>query len=344
MIIAWRKKRNKEAVFQKEVHISVIIPFRNEAPNLVVLLQSIKEQHPFNGTVEYILVDDHSEDDFNSLVGEFGGEIKWIKNSGKGKKMAIDTGINYASGGLIVTTDADCILPNTWMKSISNHYSYKRDKLIIAPVFVSSTNSFIKEMLSLEFSSLQAISGGMALVKTPIMCNGANLIFEKQVYEEVNGYSGNMHVASGDDSFLLEKVKEKYPDDIGYLNSRGGVVKTSLPKTINEFIFQRIRWAQKTKEISDEHTKVYGILILLMNLFSFLGIIMALLVESFWPLLPFVIKIAADTVLFRTIPQWIKTDSWWIVLLPASLLYPIYTLVISMLSLFMKPRWKGRIV
>ncbi len=37
------------------------------------------------------------------------------------------------------------------------------------------------------------------------MCNGANLAFRKDVFNEVSGYKGNIQIASGDDEFLMRK-------------------------------------------------------------------------------------------------------------------------------------------
>ncbi len=50
------------------------------------------------------------------------------------KKKAIETGIAAASGDLIVTTDADCIVPENWLKTIAAFKKETDAVFIAAPV------------------------------------------------------------------------------------------------------------------------------------------------------------------------------------------------------------------
>ena len=52
------------------------------------------------------------------------------------------------------------------------------------------------------------------------MCNGANIAYTKKIFEEVNGFKGNEHIASGDDEFLMHKIFEKYPDKVLFLKKK----------------------------------------------------------------------------------------------------------------------------
>ena len=59
-----------------------------------------------------------------------------------------------------------------------------------------------------ENIALTAITAGFCGINRPFMCNGANLAFTKHAYIEVNGYSNNFHISSGEDVFLLEDLKK----------------------------------------------------------------------------------------------------------------------------------------
>lgn len=44
------------------------------------------------------------------------------------------------------------------------------------------------------------------------MCNGANLAYERKAFNEVNGFAGVDHIASGDDMLLMHKIGKQYPE------------------------------------------------------------------------------------------------------------------------------------
>ena len=100
---------------------SVVIPFRNEAENLPNLLESIAALKYPKELVEFILVDDDSSDNSVSIIDDFLNNrmtIRVINNkrtSNSPKKDAITTAISIAKNNWIVTTDADCIVPENWL-------------------------------------------------------------------------------------------------------------------------------------------------------------------------------------------------------------------------------------
>src|SRR5690606_30809499 len=103
---------------------TVIVPFRNEAENLPALLKSIQDLKYPNDLFEVILVDDESNDnsvevikkvlDTSRLRRDTRTDISIINSERKThapKKDAITTAIHSAKYEWIVTTDADCLLP-----------------------------------------------------------------------------------------------------------------------------------------------------------------------------------------------------------------------------------------
>ena len=82
--------------------ISVVIPARNEAQNLVHVLPHIPST-----VYEVILVDGHSTDDTIAVAQQLISTIKVIKQTGKGKGDALRLGFAACSGDLIVMLDAD---------------------------------------------------------------------------------------------------------------------------------------------------------------------------------------------------------------------------------------------
>ncbi len=77
------------------------------------------------------------------------------------------------------------------------------------------------------------------------MCNGANLAYEKQAFEEVGGFTGIDMIASGDDMLLMYKIYHAYPGSVHYLKSPDAIVRTLPVDTVKGFMNQRIRWSSK---------------------------------------------------------------------------------------------------
>src|SRR5271157_1010689 len=82
--------------------ISVVIPARNEAQNLVHVLPHIPST-----VYEVILVDGHSTDDTIAVAQQLMPTIKVIQQTGKGKGDALRLGFAACSGDIIVMLDAD---------------------------------------------------------------------------------------------------------------------------------------------------------------------------------------------------------------------------------------------
>ena len=170
------------------VFISVIIAARNEEKNIEGCLSSIiKQTYPEN-LFEIIIVNDHSSDATVSIAHSFKKDnIKIINLENfvgttivnSYKKLAIEIAINSARGNLIVTTDADCIVTKEWLETIASFYSQYDPVFIAAPVVYSgplSTDSkfikFLKIFQSLDFLSLQGITGASVNKKFPPLGNG----------------------------------------------------------------------------------------------------------------------------------------------------------------------------
>jgi len=94
------------------VDISVVIPFLNEEPNLAPLFNELKTAlDPLNKEYELVFVDDGSIDDGVKLLTELREENPEIKivsfRRNFGQTAAMVAGLDYASGDVIVTIDAD---------------------------------------------------------------------------------------------------------------------------------------------------------------------------------------------------------------------------------------------
>ena len=133
----------------------------------------------------------------------------------------------------------------------------------------SGFKKFFKIFQSLDFMTLQGITGASVYKKIHNMCNGANLAYEKKAFYEVSGFEGIDNIASGDDMLLMHKIQKKYPGKIGYIKSANAIVQTQPSENLKEFINQRIRWASKADRYPDIKITAVLFLVYFLNAWIF---------------------------------------------------------------------------
>ncbi len=314
------------------VFVSVIVPCRNEEQNISRLLNSLHLQDYPGDLFEVIVVNDNSTDKTYEVANQYHGiqKLRIINNKGKGKKSAIRDGISIALGRLIITTDADCYMGESWVSIIASYYQEHNPDMIICPVRLESGAGFFSRFQDLEFLSLQGITAGSALSGKPIMCNGANLAFGKETYLR---HSTDLHdeINSGDDIFLLHSLKCERNSIILWIESPEAIVTAKASATPGSFLQQRKRWISKSAFYTDRDTILTGILtfsIILLEISYLIGsLINPILLAGY--LLIFLLKSIPDFLIIRnTAGRYGKSGllRWF---LPSQVVYPFY--VISVL-------------
>lgn len=92
---------------ERELLVSVIVPFYNEEENLGEVLERLEKLQE-TLSLEIIAVDDGSTDDSVKIAKEF-QFVRLIRHGGNfGKGKAIATGLAHSEGEIIVIQDADC--------------------------------------------------------------------------------------------------------------------------------------------------------------------------------------------------------------------------------------------
>ncbi len=181
------------------------------------------------------------------------------------KKKALEMAIGQSSGEWIVTTDADCISPDNWLRILDQYIQQSGKVFVAAPVMFTHKGGFLSLFQLLDFLSLQGITAAAVSAGYHTMCNGANLAYRKDVFVSVNGFQGIDDLASGDDMLLMYKIKQQYPEGLGYLFHPDTIVSTQPMSGWKTFINQRIRWASKAERYQDKQVFRILLLVYLLN-------------------------------------------------------------------------------
>lgn len=264
---------------------TVIIPARNEASNIKACVESILAQDYPKDAFEIIVIDDFSEDDTAFIVEALHAQypqvrlLKLADHLKEGetlayKKRAIEIAVSEAKGDWIVTTDADCNVPTRWLFLYNAYIQQNQPVFIAAPVMFIKTAGILNQFQLLDFLALQGITAAAVGAGKHSMSNGANLGFEKAAFIAVGGYQGVDHIASGDDMFLMHKMKQTLHKSVGYLFHPDAIVLTAAMDTWKGFIMQRIRWASKARYYDDRSITVVLTLVYLFNI-SFIVLALA---------------------------------------------------------------------
>ena len=340
---------------ESKTTFSVIIPFKNEAENLSDLLQSISELNYPNSLFEVILVNDESDDESIKIIEAFletrpldcaQEDIRVINNERKTnspKKDTINTAISEAKFDWIVTTDADCVVPKKWLISFDNFIQNNDANFIVAPVGYHKIDAFLSRFQTLDFLSLIGATIGGFGIKKPFLCNGANLAYRKDFFKQVDGFEGNLNIASGDDIFLLEKAIMLNPKQVHYLKNEYAIVNTKPQSDFKSLLSQRIRWAAKTSSYNNWFGKLTGLLVLLMNasiVCSLLLVFIGLLNVNFLGYI-FIIKFSIDFLLIYKTGRFFGQEKYLTSYLISSFLYPFFSVYVALFSVFKGYKWKG---
>ena len=238
--------------------ISIIIPFRNEEENILKNLKSIEAQNYPIDKFEIIYVDDSSTDNslqiLKSSIQNKNIKILSIPDNFEKtarKKKAVNFGIENSAGDIVVATDADCIHSSNWLMNLLSSFDDKTG-FVSGPVELINGGKIFSSLQQLEFAGLILTGAGLIEIGQPVICNGANIAYRKNVFKSLNGFEDQFHISSGDDGFLMQKIHKSKKYSVRFCLNRDAVVKTKPLDSVLQFYHQRKRWASKNIFYNDK--------------------------------------------------------------------------------------------
>jgi cellulose synthase/poly-beta-1,6-N-acetylglucosamine synthase-like glycosyltransferase len=325
--------------------ISIIIAARNEEKRILPTLQSLQKlQYPLK-QFEIIFVDDASTDNTAKIINAYclhNSNWQCIKLKEKdkqwhGKKLALKTGIDAATGKIIFTTDADCIVQPDWLiemvkffdddvSMVIGHYEPQIQKNNLIGILVKFDNLF---------SSI--VASATANLGFPISSAGSNLAYRKDSYEKIKGHEALKHFKSGDDVHLTERFRKKLKSKIVYCSNPKTFVFTNPPEGKKEFFQQQMR--KNSKHLKKTFSSI--ILSSFLFLYFLLSYIFPLINPQFflvWLFLIIIKLILEFSVLIKSAFIFNRKDIiGWFPLF--QIFYPFYVMVFGILGNLQFYKW-----
>jgi cellulose synthase/poly-beta-1,6-N-acetylglucosamine synthase-like glycosyltransferase len=343
-----KSKHNQNIIDESDYlpFVSVIVPSRNEENNIETCIHSLMKSSYPHDRFEIVAVNDRSTDATGEILERLSKvytNLKIVEISEstanpnlKGKAGALHRGINESKGEIIMMTDADCVVPKTWIQSISAYYSDNKVGLVAGFTMVKHISEFDK-IQAVEWIYMHTMaSAGVALGK-PLGCFGNNLSIRRSVYDKIGGYD-KIKFSVTEDLALIQAV-HKTGDIIHYPCSSESSVSTLPCVTFAEYISQHRRWA-----IGGLDLGWVAPLFVLSNVLIWAAILIAIFSGNlFWLFAVLFVRIFGDFSLIMTSIGKLNHEHLQSRILSSILYFMIIELIIPPMLIDKKIVWKGQV-
>lgn len=265
---AWKFADNN-AWEKQNPTVSVLVPAYNEEVGLLSTVRSIMacDYSP----IEIVVVNDGSKDDSDKIMREFlatekmreGVSIKYFYKENGGKGKALNYGLNWSSGSIIMSIDADCILDPKAITNFVKRFDNPTVMAVVGNVKVGNTQNPVSMLQKLEFQFSFYWKKAESLLGIIYIIGGAAGAFRREVFDHFGGYDTTSITEDIDLSVKLQDqgMRAVYADD--------AVVYTEGAVTLKGLVKQRIRWkygwlvtfakhSQLICSVKAQHSKLLG--------------------------------------------------------------------------------------
>jgi len=179
--------------------ISVVVPTYNEEQNIERCLESLADQTVPRETYEVIVVDGNSKDRTRELAEPLADSVFIQKSKRVGG--ARNDGAMAASGEVVATTDADCILPRDWVERIGRNFAEREIVQLYGTVYPIEDG--VRNRLSLVGANTFSRLGYHT--RTIYFTLGCNTAFDRDAFIRAGMYRC---IDAGDDLEIAQRMRK----------------------------------------------------------------------------------------------------------------------------------------
>ncbi|WP_219846573.1 glycosyltransferase [Salinibacter sp. 10B] len=232
--------------------VSVVVPARNEADDIDTCLDSLRACDYPDDKLEIIVVDDFSTDGTPERVRQrqpagmpaTADPVRLVKmaaeqpENGNHKPAAVATGVDAATGDVILTTDADCTVPSTWIRSMVRRCT-PETPFVAGPVAYEHADRFLPRLQALELMGLIGYGAGTLGIGLPTFCNSANVAYRREAIDALAAAPNG----AAQDELLLQHVAYDTERDVTFNPDPAALVTTAPTSSFSGYLAQQARWA-----------------------------------------------------------------------------------------------------
>ncbi|MBI5484723.1 MAG: mycofactocin biosynthesis glycosyltransferase MftF [Deltaproteobacteria bacterium] len=275
--------------------VSVIIPVMNRADELRRCLASLSQISYPKEKLQIIVVDDGSSDDSPSVAREFGALLVYSGGTGRGPAAARNVGASNAAGEILAFIDSDCSASQRWLDDLIPAFNDPAMAAVGGQVdgmcSESAVDRYEAVMSSLSIGNRERVgNSGNDTFYLP----SCNLLVRRSAFQSAGGFKDSMHV--GEDVDLTWRLRDKGLS-ICYLPS--GNVLHEHRSSIRSFMSRRFDYGTSEGMLQLLHPHRQKQMVIPPLSAALLIICLMTPFAGWWPLLPAVILLAADSAIIR---------------------------------------------
>ena len=248
----WARSRRRERGHVGEHYepfVSVIVPAYNEDRVIESTIRSLlNSDYP---SFEIIVVDDGSTDRTSEVVREsFGDEplVRLFTEANAGKAAALNFGLRYARGDVIVALDADTQFPADTIRALARRFVDPHIGAVAGNAKVGNRINIVTRWQALEYITSQNMDRrAFASLNCITVVPGSVGAWRRELIDQCGGFSTDTLAEDQDLTMLIRKLGYK----IGYEESAIGW--TEAPDRLGMLARQRFRWAYGTLQCLWKH-------------------------------------------------------------------------------------------
>jgi cellulose synthase/poly-beta-1,6-N-acetylglucosamine synthase-like glycosyltransferase len=219
--------------------VSIIVPCHNGAQGIVKTVSSLREQSL--QPLQIVVVNDGSTDNTDEVAARLRaqGWIHILLSTGLrgGKSAALNLGLRYCTGDVVITVDADTTFDRDAIEAIVSAFENPITGAAGGNVGVrNARDSALAAMQAVEYTIAISLGRKVSIMLglLPIV-SGAFAAFRREALASVGGWEAG----AGEDADLTMKLRRS-----GWnLNFASGAwALTDVPSTMQALVSQRLRW------------------------------------------------------------------------------------------------------
>jgi poly-beta-1,6 N-acetyl-D-glucosamine synthase len=231
--------------------VSILVPAYNEQDVISRTLESLMNLKYENK--EIIVIDDGSTDLTSvaaSWYKKFG--VKVLRKPNGGKASALNYGLLFASGQIVITIDSDSMVARDGINEIVQLMKDPNVVAVAGNIRVLNSNSIVTRIQELEYiMAINMIRRAFALFGSVMVVPGAFGVFRKRDIVGVGGYDNDTLTEDFDLTIKLLKTRGSVD------SSSAAMAYTEVPSTWKVLYKQRLRWSTGTFQTVYKHRDAF---------------------------------------------------------------------------------------
>ena len=294
MVIVGLLRHNDRPQNDATPTVSVIIPAHNEEDKLAATLASLSRQ-VYTGGLEFVIVNDRSTDATEAIIERFVAQdprfrlinVHLPSRRLSPKVNAVNTGIQASTGELILTSDADCQYPETWVSGMVSHFA---PDVAMVVGYVESTrpndgSSAVQRFESTDWLSLMMTSMALTHFGWKFASSANNQGYRRSAFLQIGGFGASGRAPSGDEDLLTQRMGRLQQGRIVFANTPDIRVYTQPMPGVYALLNQRRRWVSRYFHIMHYHPAFFAAISVLgaQSVVLSLGVVLAFFDPALMP-------------------------------------------------------------